>query len=146
MYGSCWIVTVIDSISLRDHPKRSPVLKTGKFYFLLMVLFSLPDLQVVVYMFIAVALISTPVFSEILLIVVCLFVKLPTLPEHLSSPPVFNGVRVTRSFVLSVCYVNRCLSFCPFSVVHCVVVLPLCYLQGLFIRILKYNSSLYVQT
>ena len=23
--------------------------------------------------------------------------KLPTLPEHLSSPPVFNGVRVTRS-------------------------------------------------
>jgi hypothetical protein len=26
--------------------------------------------------------------------------ELPTLPEHLSSPPVFNGVRVTCSLVL----------------------------------------------
>ena len=40
--------------------------------------------------------------------------KLLTLPEHLSSPPVFNGVRVTRSLVLYVCFVDRCLSFCPF--------------------------------
>ena len=30
-----------------------------------------------------------------------------TLPEHLSSP----SVRVTRSFVLCVCFVDRCLSF-----------------------------------
>ena len=33
------------------------------------------------------------------------------LPEHLSSPPVFSGVRVTRSLVLCVCFVHRCLSF-----------------------------------
>ena len=33
------------------------------------------------------------------------------LPEYLSSPPVFSGVRVTRSLVLCVCFVDRCLSF-----------------------------------
>jgi hypothetical protein len=43
-----------------------------------------------------------------------------TLPEHLSSPPVFSGVRVTRSLVLCVCFVDRCLSFCTFFY-HCVV-------------------------
>ena len=32
-------------------------------------------------------------------------------PEHLSSPPVFSGVCVTRSLVLCVCFVDRCLSF-----------------------------------
>ena len=37
--------------------------------------------------------------------------ELLTLPEHLSSPPVFN---VTRSLVLSVCFVDHCLSFCTF--------------------------------
>jgi hypothetical protein len=41
--------------------------------------------------------------------------------EHLSSPPVFSGVRVTRSLVLRVCFVDRCLSFCNFSFGHCVV-------------------------
>ena len=40
--------------------------------------------------------------------------ELLTLPEHLSSPPVFSGVRVTRSLVLYVCFVDRCLSFCTF--------------------------------
>jgi hypothetical protein len=40
--------------------------------------------------------------------------ELPTLPQHLSSPPVFSGVRVTRSLVLYVCFVDRCLSFCTF--------------------------------
>jgi hypothetical protein len=62
-----------------------------------------------------------------------------TLPEHLSSPPVFTGVRVTRSLVLYVCFVDRCLSFCAFSFGHCVVCsssiygfwLPLWYLQTL---------------
>jgi hypothetical protein len=44
-----------------------------------------------------------------------------TLPGHLSSPPVFSRVRVTRSLVLCVCFVDRCLSFCPFSFGHCVV-------------------------
>jgi hypothetical protein len=65
--------------------------------------------------------------------------ELLTLPEHLSSPPVFSGVRVTRSLVLCVCFVDRCLSFCLFSFGHCVVCsssiyrfwLPLWYLQTL---------------
>ena len=43
------------------------------------------------------------------------------LVEHFSSPSVFSGVRVTRSIVLCVCFVDRCLSFCPFSFGHCVV-------------------------
>jgi hypothetical protein len=47
--------------------------------------------------------------------------ELPTLPEHLSSPPVFSGVRVIRSLVLYVCFVDRCLSSCTFSFGHCVV-------------------------
>jgi hypothetical protein len=41
--------------------------------------------------------------------------ELLTLPEHLSSPPVFGGVRVTRSIGLYVCFVDRCLYFCTFS-------------------------------
>jgi hypothetical protein len=32
-----------------------------------------------------------------------------------------TGVRVTRSLVLYVCFVDRCLSFCAFSFGHCVV-------------------------
>ena len=40
-----------------------------------------------------------------------------TLPEHLSSLPVFSGVRVTRSLVLYICFVDRCLSFCLFLLV-----------------------------
>ena len=50
---------------------------------------------------------------------------------------VFSGVCVTRSLVLCVCFVDRCLSFCTFSFHHCVVCpstiywfwLPLWYLQ-----------------
>ena len=37
--------------------------------------------------------------------------ELLTLPEHQSSPLVFSGVRVTRSLVLCVCFVDRCLFF-----------------------------------
>jgi hypothetical protein len=37
-----------------------------------------------------------------------------TLLEHLSWPPVFSGIRVTRSLVLCVFFVDRCLSFCIF--------------------------------
>jgi hypothetical protein len=33
--------------------------------------------------------------------------ELPILPEHLSSPPVLSGVRVTRSLILYVCFVDR---------------------------------------
>ena len=40
---------------------------------------------------------------------------------QLSSPPNFSEVRVTRSLVLCVCFVDRCLSFCTFSFGHCVV-------------------------
>jgi hypothetical protein len=47
--------------------------------------------------------------------------ELFTLPEHLSSPLVFSGVRVTRSLVLYVCFVDRCLSFCTFPFGHFVV-------------------------
>jgi hypothetical protein len=69
--------------------------------------------------------------------------KLLTLPEHLSSPPVFSGVRVTRSLVLYVCFVDRCLSFCVFSFGHCVVCsssiygfwLSLWYLQALLRKV-----------
>jgi hypothetical protein len=41
---------------------------------------------------------------------------------HLTSPPVFSGVRVTRSLVLCVCFVDRCLSRCPvfFWPLYCV--------------------------
>ena len=37
--------------------------------------------------------------------------KLLTLPEHLSSPLVFSGVRVTRSSVLCVMFGRSCLPF-----------------------------------
>ena len=65
--------------------------------------------------------------------------ELPTPPEHLSSPPVFN---ITRSLVLCVCFADRC-PFVPFSFGHCVFCpssiygfwLPPWYLQTLlFIR------------
>ena len=47
--------------------------------------------------------------------------ELLTLPEHPSSSPIFSGVRVTRSLVVYVCFVDRCLSFSTFSFDHCVV-------------------------
>ena len=65
--------------------------------------------------------------------------ELLILPEHLSSPAVFSGFRVTRSLVLYVCFVDRCLSLCTFSCGYCVVSsssiyefwLPFWYLQTL---------------
>ena len=71
-----------------------------------------------------------------------------TLPEHLSSPPVFSGVRFARSLLLYVCFVDRCLSFCTFSFGHCVVCssstygfwLPLWYLQTLLNNLGKYTQ------
>ena len=47
--------------------------------------------------------------------------ELLTLPEHLSPSRAFSGVRVTPSLLLCVCFVDRCLSFCPSSFGHCVV-------------------------
>ena len=60
---------------------------------------------------------------------------------------VFSEVRDTRSLVLYVCFVDRCLSFCPFSFGHCVVCpssiygfwLPIWYLQTL----LTFNKMMY---
>jgi hypothetical protein len=37
--------------------------------------------------------------------------ELLVLLKHMSSPPIFNEVRVTRSLVLCVCFVDGCLSF-----------------------------------
>ena len=37
--------------------------------------------------------------------------ELLALPGHMGSPPMFSGVRVTRSLVLCVCFVDRCLYF-----------------------------------
>jgi hypothetical protein len=47
--------------------------------------------------------------------------ELLILPENLHSPPVFSGIRVIRSLVLCVCFVNRSLSFCTCSFDHCLV-------------------------
>jgi hypothetical protein len=49
--------------------------------------------------------------------------ELLTFPEHLSSPSVLNDVRVTRSLVWCVCFVDRRLSFCLFSFGHLLSVL-----------------------
>ena len=77
--------------------------------------------------------------------------ELFTLSEHLSSSPVFSGVRVARSWVLCVCFVDRCLSFCTFSFGHCVVwssliywfLLHLWYLQTLLITFFITKWQLY---
>jgi hypothetical protein len=61
--------------------------------------------------------------------------QLFTLPEHMSASPVFSGVRVTRSLVLYVYFVNRCLSFCIFLLSLCclfffdlrIMIIPLVY-------------------
>ena len=79
--------------------------------------------------------------------------ELLTLPVHLSSPLVFSGVHVTRSLVLYVCFVDRCLSFCNFSFGHCVVCyssiygfwLPLWYLQTL-LKILCLDAIMYLSS
>jgi len=72
--------------------------------------------------------------------------ELLTLSEHLNSPPIFSGVRVTRSLVLYVRFVDRCLSFCNFYFGHCFVCssiygfwLPLWYLQT--IHTLQHQSQ-----
>ena len=47
--------------------------------------------------------------------------ELLTLPEHLSSPPIFSGFCVTWSLVLCVYFEDHCLSFFHFSFGHCVI-------------------------
>jgi len=63
-----------------------------------------------------------------------------TLPEHMSSAPVFSGVRVTRSLALYVCSVDCCLSFCPFSFGHCVVCPSSSY--GFWLSLLYHQTPL----
>ena len=63
--------------------------------------------------------------------------ELSVLSEHMSSSPVCSGVCVTRSLVLCVCFVDRCLSFCPFSFDHCVV----CSSSILITPLVSSNSS-----
>ena len=65
--------------------------------------------------------------------------------DHLSSLHGFSGVRVSRSLVLYVCFVDRCLSFCTFPFGNYAVCsssiygfsLPLWYLQTLHTVLLK---------
>ena len=47
--------------------------------------------------------------------------KLTWYGVRVNLPSVFSGVRVTRALALYVCFVDRFLSFCPFSFDHCVV-------------------------
>jgi hypothetical protein len=68
--------------------------------------------------------------------------------------PVFIGVRATRSLVLCVCLVDRCLSFCTYFFGHDVFCsssiygfwLPLWYLQNLLKHFLLSNIELYRHT
>ena len=55
-----------------------------------------------------------------------------TLPEHLSSPPVFSEVRVARSLVICVVFLDRCLS---------IFFLSVCSLSFFDLRILITSSN-----
>ena len=62
-------------------------------------------------MFILAAYVDEKILGNCPLTVKTVEQELLILPEHLSLPSVFSGVRVTRSLVLCVCFVDRCLSF-----------------------------------
>ena len=47
--------------------------------------------------------------------------ELFTIPEHLRSAPFISGFRVSRSLVLCVYFVDRCLCFCPVFVLATVL-------------------------
>ena len=67
--------------------------------------------------------------------------ELPTLQEHQSSTPVFSGVCVSRSLVLCVCFVDRCLSFCTFSFGHCIICTSSIYGFWLPLGYLRFTDS-----
>jgi hypothetical protein len=76
------------------------------------------------------------------------FLSLPIV--YLSSPSILNGVRVIRSLVFCVMFVDRCLSFRPFSFWHLVCHsiygfgLPLWYLQTQIVSVrLRFTTSDY---
>jgi hypothetical protein len=55
---------------------------------------------------------------------------------------ILSWVRVTRSLVLCVCFVDRCLSFCTFSFGHCVVCSSSIYdIRILITPLVSSNSS-----
>ena len=65
--------------------------------------------------------------------------------------PGFQRSSFTLSLVLCVCFVNRCLSFCTFSVGHCAVcplrnLITLWYLQTLLkaVQLLKYTAVIQI--
>ena len=64
------------------------------------------------------------------------------------STPVFSGVHVTRSLALCVSFVDRCLSFCPFSRGHLLSVLLLFtnsdYPFGIFTLLLQVTNHCYL--
>jgi hypothetical protein len=71
------------------------------------------------------------------------------LPEHPSSFPVFGGVHVTRSLVLCTCFVDRCLSFCPFVAIVLSVFLGFTvsdYPYGIFKLFLPSDAPLFSQS
>ena len=53
--------------------------------------------------------------------------ELLTLLEHLSSSRFVIGFVLLDLLLYRVCFVDRCLSFCPFSFGHCVVCPSLMY-------------------
>ena len=61
---------------------------------------------------------NSSLITRIAIILTLLEQELLTLPEHLSVPPIFIGVRNTRSLVLCVYLVDLCLSLWPFSFVN----------------------------
>jgi hypothetical protein len=70
--------------------------------------------------------------------------ELPTLPEYMSSSLIPSGVRVTRSLVLFVCFVDRCLSFST-----CLWPLPCLFFfdkRILITSLIPPNSSSYIRT
>ena len=87
------------------------------------------------FFFIVHFIVCSPIYSLWLLLWYFKTEELLTLPEHMSSPPGFSEVRVTRSLALYICFVDRCLYFFFW---------PLCCLFFFDIRIaplLSFNSS-----
>ena len=78
------------------------------------------------------------------------------LPEHLSSPLDFSWIHVTRSLVWCVCFVDSCVSFCPFWPLCClffdlrILITPLVsssssyILSSLPVLILFFRNSIYI--
>lgn len=99
---------------------------------------------------------------------------MPTLPEHLGPPQIFSGVRVARSLVFCVlfcgmggggamvfnvnpppppskqytyipyCFVDRCLSSCPFSIGNCLYRVFFCDLRPLIASFGIFNLFVYL--